>query len=272
MSPLAQMLVNAELAVKQSAFPELLSSDCHCFDVSEVRELIVDLVGNVNWKGRNDQRLFLPSPFTWVEHKTNNGRIGALMRLCDEVLGRPIPVKLEGGDWIERPIVMRFASYNADDRALLVANAICFMGRGKSNGHFVIAQRSLVPGAGFDDTELLVRGRFFGAALSLINTPRLIGQRHHMPHAGLQRKIAAAKGMVGKFPLRAWTEIKLEVKTRVDDGAEHEARLSGGKALHFCRAHLRMRFGQVELVSAHWRGDPSLGIKRTRYSVVPPHN
>jgi hypothetical protein len=88
----------------------------------------------------------------------------------------------------------------------------------------------------------------------------------------LQKKIAAAKRMVGRFPLRAWTEIKLEVTPPKYDGTEHEAMLTGGKALHFCRAHLRIRLGRVELVSAHWRGDPSLGLKRTRYSLQRPRN
>lgn len=112
------------------------------------------------------------------------------------------------------------------------------------------------------------------AALSVINTPRVIGRRQHMPHAGLQRKLAQARGMVGKFPLHAWTEIKLEVSPpRLDrsaTGDPHEARLTGAKALHFCRCHLRVRLGQLELVSAHWRGDPALGMKQSRYKLLPP--
>ena len=106
-------------------------------------------------------------------------------------------------------------------------------------------------------------------ALALINTPRVIGRKQHMPHAGLQKKMAAARGMVGKFPLRGWTELTLAVSPPAVDGQEHEVRLTGGKALHFCRAHLRIRLGQVELVKPHWRGDPALGIKQTRYRVAP---
>jgi hypothetical protein len=107
--------------------------------------------------------------------------------------------------------------------------------------------------------------------LAMINTPRVIGRRQHMPHAGLQRKLAAAKGMVGKFPLQGWTELKLEVRPpKIEGEREETAYLTGGKALHFCRAHLRIRRGKLERVTAHWRGDPSLGIKRTRYTVVPP--
>lgn len=107
------------------------------------------------------------------------------------------------------------------------------------------------------------------AFLAMINTPRVVGRRQHMPHAGLQRKLAKSFGMVGKFPLRAWTEILLDVRPpQIDGGADHEARLSGRKALHFCRSHLRIKMGRLELVRAHWRGDPALGIKRSRYKVV----
>ena len=108
------------------------------------------------------------------------------------------------------------------------------------------------------------------AMLAMINTPRVIGRRQHMPHAGLEKKLTAKFG-AGKFPLHAWTEIKLEVRTpRIDESGMHEAHLTGTKALHFCRSHLRIRFGKLEVVSSHWRGDPALGIKRSRYVLVPP--
>lgn len=111
------------------------------------------------------------------------------------------------------------------------------------------------------------------AALAMINTPRIIGRRQYMPHAGLQRRLAAAKGMVGKFPLHAWTEIKLEVRPPEEAGdAEHQTYLTGEKALHFCRAHLRVRLGKLEYVRSHWRGNPALGIKQSRYTLVPPRD
>jgi hypothetical protein len=35
------------------------------------------------------------------------------------------------------------------------------------------------------------------------------------------------------------------------------------------RSHLRhYRDGKVTVIPAHWRGDPALGIKRTRYLVA----
>jgi hypothetical protein len=41
------------------------------------------------------------------------------------------------------------------------------------------------------------------------------------------------------------------------------------RALHFVRAHLRLRLGKIELVRPHWRGDAQLGIKRPAYLVTP---
>jgi hypothetical protein len=273
MSPLAQMIVNADLASPQKAMPELQNSDCHCFEVSEIRDLICDLIGNTNWKGRDDQRIFLPSPFTWVEHRTNNGRLGALIYKNPFEGSVTLNMRAGVGQRLEDPYVARLATFNADDGDLMFASKLIFFGK-SDVGRFIVGQYP-VPSEeepGFGDEELLARARTLAASLSLINTPRIVGRRQHMPHAGLQKKIAARKGMAGKFPLHAWTEIKLEVTPTYYDGTEHEARLTGGKALHFCRAHLRIRLGHVELVSAHWRGDPSLGIKQTRYSLQPPRN
>ena len=104
--------------------------------------------------------------------------------------------------------------------------------------------------------------------LAIINTPRVIMRRQHMPHAGLQRALIASRRITGKYPLLAWQELQLKVQPPDIDESDHEAHLTGARALHFCRAHLRIRLGRLELVSAHWRGDPALGIKQTRYRVV----
>lgn len=121
--------------------------------------------------------------------------------------------------------------------------------------------------------------------LAMINTPRSFTRAAHLPHAGLQRRLAAAKGMVGKFPLRGWTEIKLEVRAPKEvTGLLHDVHLTSEKARHFVRAHGRViggtivyvkgvayKFGGTQVqVKAHNRGNPSLGTKRTRYTVAPP--
>ncbi len=87
-----------------------------------------------------------------------------------------------------------------------------------------------------------------------------------MPHAGLQRKLAQERGMVGNFPLHAYTELTLKAfATLNENGKERTVILSGHRCLHFVRAYCRPSDGR--LVSSYWRGDPALGIKRTKYRV-----
>jgi hypothetical protein len=109
--------------------------------------------------------------------------------------------------------------------------------------------------------------------LALINSPRIIGRQQHMPSRVLEQKLTRGFG-VGKFPLHAWTEIKLEVAKpiEIDDGEPHEAHLTGRRALHFVRKHLRLWNGELIYVTSHWRGDPALGIKQSRYRVVRDAN
>jgi hypothetical protein len=107
---------------------------------------------------------------------------------------------------------------------------------------------------------------FIASLLPFINTPRVIGRTQHMPHAGLERRLLRSMG--GRFAVHAWHEIRLHVTPPDISEDDHEAHLTGQRALHFCRAHLRIRLGQLQLVSAHWRGDAALGIKQARYKMV----
>ena len=106
--------------------------------------------------------------------------------------------------------------------------------------------------------------------LACINTPKVIGRRQRMPNAKLERRLMKQAGITGKYPLRAWTEIILEVgPPREDKNGIVEGRLTGTRALHFVRRFYRIRNGQLEYVSPHWRGDAAVGIKRSRYKMVP---
>jgi hypothetical protein len=109
------------------------------------------------------------------------------------------------------------------------------------------------------------------AALAFINSPRIIGRRQHMPHERAERERLKSRGLAGKFPLRAWTEIILKVMPPDDKTGEpsQEAHLTGERCLHFVRTFLRVRLGQLEYVNCHWRGDPALGMKRSRYILRP---
>jgi hypothetical protein len=125
----------------------------------------------------------------------------------------------------------------------------------------------------FDRPVASIEDFFHYAILSLINTPRIIGQRQHMPHLRAERDQLKKLKLVGKFPLRAWTEILLTVampQTRYEEPSQ-EAHLTGERCLHYCRTHIRVRLGMLEYVEGHWRGNPALGMKRSRYRLAEDH-
>src|SRR5262249_17130991 len=122
------------------------------------------------------------------------------------------------------------------------------------------------------DEDRLTLGIFLSAVLcnlAIINTPHIVGRIAHSPHVGLQKGLARAFKIPGKYPLQAWHEVKLRVAIPPEfSGEKTEAHLTGERALHFCRSYLRIRLGRLELVDSHWRGNPAFGIKQTQYRVV----
>ena len=252
MTPLARKIVNElTLPIKQRSFRDasgLLKkmSDVHCFDCTEAYDLIESLTVDILRRPTAIGPLaFLPADRTWIEFSWGQARTGFL--LCQS--GNH-DATIDLAHW-QGPT---FGSYDFGGMQLV----------GSIDG--AIGPRLLVN----DNYEDLYIGFNLYAALALINTPRIIGRKQHMPHRGLERRLVAKRGLIGKFPLHAWTEIKLEVcapKDASGDGSL-EAHYTGERALHFCRAHLRVRLGKVEIVKGHWRGDASLGIKQSRYKLI----
>lgn len=264
MTPFAQAILNdCARPVKDRQFADgghsLASKllEAHCFDITAVNSAVISmttrLVNDNRSFGEEGSRsiigkmAFLPAETVWIEARGSTGhRLGFLVTIDGENATFMLADQEKFG-----------ASANFYPLYLGDAQRLTSVGNfsGK-NSRLGFAYSAIVY-----------------CALAMINTPRVIGRKQHMPHAGLQRKLAAAQGMVGKFPLRAWTELVLEVTVpRVGGERSHETRLTGGKALHFCRAHLRLQNGCLVLVSPHWRGDPALGIKQTQYSVIPPRD
>lgn len=257
MTPLAQKLVSElTLPVKSRSFKDTaailpLLPDAHCFELSAVSRVAKDLTKKLITTGVPASRLaFLPSPLTWIEWQEESGRVGYLLH--DTNNGK------------------------AEVYATTGRGSVCLGAMGLLETVAEAGQDPDAPFLWFDPRfdGVVTKGSMLllYSALALINTPRVVGRRQHMPHAGLQRKLARARGTVGKYPLHAWSEIELDIAPpRLDRsavGEPHETRLTGAKALHFCRCHLRIRLGHLELVSAHWRGDPALGIKQTRYRMT----
>lgn len=231
-----------------------LMEDIHCFETTQVLPLAVDLINRLNNRevrsGIFENLLFLPAPKTWVEFKSDLGRVGFLI------------VEPEDGDDMGQLYAM------TDDAIKKIPLTI------SKNGNYRLTDSSIADDKNRHETEDF----FFSemvisveSMLILINSPRIIGRRQNMPDRRLERLLLKNRKQVGKFPLHAWTEIKLQVNKppQIEDGEPHEAHLTGKRALHFCRKHIRIRNHQLEYVSAHWRGDPAIGIKQSRYVVTP---
>jgi hypothetical protein len=264
-TPLAYRIVK-QLWAKDRCSPDpanLLDNmdGVHCFEMSEVFGLADDLGkkwhnamigedGRYKSSALDKTFAFLPAPKTWLEWRGDEDsppgyRAGVLLdepghcglALCTfaDTDGK------EGFRSIEKPLVIALRTH--DD--------------------FKIKMAADSPFSRAWQITFILR---LYAFLALINSPAVIGRRQLFPHRRLVRHFAGSK-----FALHPWTEIKLALNkpVEIDDGAPHEPQITGPRALHFCRAHVRIRLGKLEYVTAHWRGNPSVGVKQSRYAVHP---
>lgn len=258
MTPLAQQIVRELTLPKDRRTIEdrcgLLSmmDDIHCFEITDVLPLVIQCLTSIARGGGMDEALaFLPAPKTWIEWRLHDGsRVGYLLDAGRDALAPQ--------SWAALMV--------PGQRIVTLSESISLPLLQRESEGFPNPTKAIEKWV--EKTELSSVGLCLGA-IPIINTPRVIGRRQHMPHRGLERALVRARPMVGKFPLHAWTEILLRVSPPQDASGEasNEAHLTGQRALHFCRAHLRIRMGKLERVSAHWRGDAALGIKRSRYLV-----
>lgn len=228
-----------------------LMSDVHYFDCRKVTQAAVELFKNSDLAPDEFRRQvktsnFLPAKNTWLEADPQapnlpGCRMAYLLRTGEDavrVYGILRTADRFAAAWLQFDVPIGQES-PADDWL-----------RGAEPGHPSRTTYSEILGM-----------------LALVNTPRIIGRRQHQPHAGLRRDLSRKFG-AGAFVLHPWTEIVLKITPPSSEADEPETLpLTGSRALHFVRAHLRMRLGRVEIVSPHWRGDPALGIKQSRYRV-----
>jgi hypothetical protein len=246
-------------------------SDIHCFEVTAIKPLATELQGSLKARGEKaaaslfEKFSFLPAPNTWMEWRWKERRIGVL---CEERehqgQGKPYIIKDDEGtpepDLFTEDHVGRLGAIyvNTDQLAWTTKPSLPRWLRLHAPAH--VAPERIVK-------DILA---FVRMCLVVINSPKIIGRQTFMPNRALERDATKEFGP-GKFPLHAWTEIKLRVAkpAEIDDGEAHEAHLTGQRALHFVRKFVRIRLGRLEYVSAHWRGDPAIGIKQSRYTVEP---
>lgn len=262
MTPLAKRIVK-ELTLKPSRrtvvdncglFDSM--EDVHCFECSAVVHAAADLAKDIAKKSSTEavrEKLgFLPAPKTWLEYVDPVGatRVGVLL--------------IEEKDGTASGLI---ACQN-DNGIATFKSIISLRLKGSEQNQLTVTIGDMSERAKLEKKLAEAVAALALPFLAMINTPRIIGRTQHMPNRSLERRLTSSFG-VGKFPLRAWTEIRLEVTPpRVYDGEPVEAHLTGERAYHFCRQHLRIRLGMLELVSAHWRGDPALGIKQSRYVLA----
>lgn len=102
-------------------------------------------------------------------------------------------------------------------------------------------------------------GPWLGAALVVLNTPRLCRSRE-IDH----KKLNAKRARSGKPPLLSYTEVHLNIDRMAEPGVPGGDG-GAGVALHRVRTFLRIKRGKGEIVRPHWRGHPRYGVKLHRY-------
>lgn len=200
MTPLAHRIVK-ELTVplKHRLFQEKWFaahlSGAHCFDVTDVHMMAVDLCRGEFEKIRGSSiTTFLPAPKTWIEYRDKYGaRTGWLLEEASS-----------GSEFCDVTIVVHDDAQNAfqilsEKRRISLSDGWINTYNGETSPNF----RGL-------DLQLVV------AFLLFINSPKVIGRTQHTPHRGLERALVRQQKVIGKFPLHAWTEIKLRVSAPED--------------------------------------------------------
>lgn len=234
-----------------------LLSDARCFEVSAVVGLADTLAESMLEHSHMQRRLaFLPAPVTVLDYVKPYGYENIPMRSAD------ILVETDEGR-AAKLYCMDSGGFTGCLGKILLQDDAELSG----------AEQGVPDRDREDDETIFYRHRKAGiyALLAIINSPNFVGRQEHPPHKGMQRKLSHALGGTGRFSLRDWTEIQLEVTPPEPAGKDGRASgecFSSGKALHFCRSYLRVQGGKLVLVSGHWRGDPKLGIVRSYYNVT----
>ncbi len=217
--------------------------DIQCFDVTAILPMVISIHEACEKHGStvlSERSSFQPAPLTWMEWKNSDGhRLGVLL-VADGAHPRIRHTRY--------PVILEFDNFNG---------ALTF-------------DPNVYGWAGQPQWPPLREA----CILEVINTPHLQFRTTHMSHKGLMRQLAAHRRLGTHFPLRAWTEIRLPCRLDYEEppepgGASREVRVTNRRPWHFVRAFLRVRCGKLELVKAHWRGNPEYGVKRSRYRCVP---
>lgn len=198
------------------------------------------------------KHLFAPAENSWFELVTPDGRVGLIITCKQDSLtagGGAVYIPTQTEQHVAVPI-----DWNLADPKSLVD----WMG-----GNRDYLERAINVQAGKPVSVNLNRiGLLLLALLAVLCTPRLWVARE------IDRgKLNRARARRGRWPLFAYKEVVIDPRrvSTVSPASGH----GSPRALHFVRAHLRVRSnGRVEMVRPHWRGDAQLGIKRPAYRLT----
>lgn len=253
--------------------------DFHCFEVTEAVPVAVELLGKLFNLGEKERRT-MPGPEGaeyggyYVDDQTYDAGAPGFEHLLSKTGFLPFPrtwLEMVDADGERSSLFLEenARETNAVNVYACTARGGHFLCRIKLNADSDIA----IPSDMSIDVQNYARGSsvLIKALLVIINSPRIVGRRQHFPHRGLERDLIKKHVIFGKFPLHAWTEIKLEIMNvpkDLRDDPSVETHYTGQRAFHFVRAHLRIRNGQLEFVTSHSRGNIAYGIKQQRYRMV----
>lgn len=228
------------------------TDDLHCFDVSAIHGPVEATLQAQSGPGLEKMMVplfsetFLPSPRTWLEFEDRGIKVGLFLEMRD--------------GWIELVRVL------CSSGCFVAVDGGCL--RCEMGGVLSTIDESKIPdGYPLDRNGMAATVASTGflamLLLDVINTPDLIHLRRRTLSSGMQRALGKA---TGHYPMLAWSEVTIN-HAAVSRPCTREG-LTGRKCLHFVRAHRRVLGPEHSTtVAAHWRGDPSIGIKQTRYRV-----
>lgn len=275
MTPIAQKLLKQQ-SDKSIGLDHLMKRDMQvlttmrCFDCTAVSEMAHDLAHDMLEKERlTSQLAFLPAPATWIEYIKEGGGTGTgpAMRIAY------LLQETQGGTFTSVSLASFVTKHFAENENITQQMAPFI------NKVIIgpMGELQLRDQASFDGIEMskwteqpapdAEQAAIIYALLAIINTPHFVGRREHQPHTGLQRQLRQELGQKD-LTLLPWTEILLQIRDHRAGASAQGDTLTGQKAFHFVRSFLRVRLGKLELVKAHSRGNPDIGIRQTSYRVV----
>ncbi|MCK8787646.1 hypothetical protein M0638_25085 [Roseomonas sp. NAR14] len=240
-------------------------SGLHPFDMTEViRHWEINPVPVESFPAK-----FAPSDRTWFEwEETDGSRVGIALIRDGDTDGRPVFAVLTkhlGAKMDDLLIFWGFVQCVEDGS--LAASAPTFSARDMERA----------ASSSFDVEKKWADLReHIAFLLGVMSTPGTYIKTTR--HAGWNeaRKLVKKIGAVGAYPLRAVSEIKLvwPPPERAEDPKWHGH--TGRRCQHWVRRHERRyrrkdtgEIYKVVVVPEHTRGDPALGMKQSRYRLVP---